>query len=94
MAHGPYATETEAADAPMPQAVAQLPRQAGDPDRIIYGTKLRALYDVCHAAGVTLGAYDMRALEWLAGWPATTVQAIVGIIDRAASRPRCNEPGS
>lgn len=90
---GPYATEREAAAESMPRAVTALHVQAGDPDRAAYTLRLRALYDVCDGAGVQLGSYDMRTLEWLARWEPTTVQAIVGIIARAG-RGGCNEPGS
>lgn len=41
------------------------------------------LIDACQTAGVTLGAYDLRIISWLAGWEPETVQVVVGLIQRA-----------
>ena len=60
--------------------------RTGDPDRLVSGTQLRHLEEACAAAGVELGAYDRSILEWLAGWEASTVQVIIGLITRAAER--------
>jgi hypothetical protein len=37
----------------------------------------------CAAAGVELGAYDRRIVEWLAGWEPETVAVVVGLVVRA-----------
>jgi hypothetical protein len=74
---GPYETE----------------RQAGDAARHIYdsppGTGAwaagnhRLLLDACASAGVYLGAYDHRIIEWLTGWEPATCAVIAGLITRA-----------
>jgi hypothetical protein len=33
--------------------------------------------------GVELGAFDVRILNWLAGYEAATVQVVIGLISRA-----------
>lgn len=43
----------------------------------------RRLLNACEDAGVDLGEYDRRILEWLTGWEPETVQVLVGIIRRA-----------
>lgn len=40
------------------------------------------------AAGVTLGAYDHRMLEWLAGWETGTVLTVASWIGRAYAAGR------
>lgn len=79
---GPYDTEQQAAAEPMPRRWAGL-RHAGRPGCEIRDLKRQALLDACAAAGVQLGNYDRRVLDWLAGWEPTVVQAIAGIISRA-----------
>lgn len=84
---GPYATEAEARDAPMPQEVAQLHRQgrvrSGDPDGMERDTVLRHLLAACEESRVELGAYDRRVLAWLCRWEPTTVQVVIGLVQRA-----------
>ena len=41
------------------------------------------LLDALAAAGVYLGAYDHRIVEWLAGWEPQTVAVIAGWVQRA-----------
>jgi hypothetical protein len=41
----------------------------------------------CQAAGVELGAYDTRIVEWVAGFEAETSAVIAGLIERAAAAP-------
>ena len=47
------------------------------------GNRARLL-TACEAAGVELGAYDRRILDWLSRWEPETVAVISGIITRAA----------
>jgi hypothetical protein len=72
---GPYATERDAlADAlPLPAPTTLHPREA----------RLTALLDACSTAGVEVGGYDRRVLEWLAGWEPATVQVVADLIRRA-----------
>ena len=44
---------------------------------------LARLAGACKHAGVTLGTFDTRILEWLAGWEPETCAVIVGLITRA-----------
>lgn len=46
-------------------------------------TTLRAALD---DAGVTLGAHDERIVEWLTGWERSTIQTVVGWINRARTQ--------
>lgn len=86
---GPYETETETLDEALPQEIRALHASGrvrpGDPDRLVSGTQLRHLEDACRDAGVDLGAFDRKVLGWLAGYEASTVQVIVGLIARAAA---------
>ncbi|TDC58577.1 hypothetical protein E1281_01090 [Actinomadura sp. KC345] len=44
------------------------------------------LTGACEAAGVELGAYDRRILDWLSGWEPEVVAVVVGLIARAGAR--------
>lgn len=90
---GPYDTEAQAAAEPMPRKVAALHATGKATAHTTYMEKLEALHEACTAAGVDIGGFDHRTLEWLAGWEPTTVQAIVGIISRAGQGRPVN-PGS
>lgn len=75
---GPYETE----------------QQAADTTRDAYGHPhapghMRAfnrarLADACEAAGVELGAYDLRILEWATMWEPEVCAVLAGIVARAA----------
>jgi hypothetical protein len=45
------------------------------------------LRDVLAAAGVELGAYDERIVQWLANWEWSTVATIASWVQRAAEQP-------
>lgn len=77
---GPYATEREAiADA---RDVLDLPPSVEMWNRAS-AAKVRA---ACVAAGVDLGNYDERIIDWLSRWEPQAVQVIVGLISRAGAR--------
>lgn len=86
---GPYGTEREVRREPMPLAVAALHAaglvRSGDPDGLVRRAQMSALVEACEAAGVALGGYDLRVLDWLAGWESTTVQVVADVIRRAGS---------
>lgn len=86
---GPYESESEALAGPLYQEIRALRDsgriRSGDPDRLVHGTHLRALEAACVEAGVELGAFDRSILTWLAGWEASTVEVIIGLITRAGS---------
>ncbi len=79
---GPFATEAEAAAAA---------RALGGPPEpgwsiLSEEQRLAMLTAACGQAGVALGAYDRRILEWLAGWEDATCGVIAGLITRAAGK--------
>jgi hypothetical protein len=78
---GPFGTEAEARAAAL--ALGGPPRPGwsilSPPQR------LRMLTAVCETAGVELGAYDARFLEWLSGWEDGFGGVFAGIVTRAAS---------
>ncbi|MFF5148120.1 hypothetical protein ACFY6U_51925 [Streptomyces sp. NPDC013157] len=47
-----------------------------------------ALYAELSSAGVELGTYDHRIVEWIAGWDYPTVATIASLIRRAARTPK------
>jgi hypothetical protein len=85
---GPFASPEEARAAPEVRAVYE--RMRG-PAGAAGPLKLAMLTSACESAGVTLGAYDRRAVAWLAGWEPEIIAAIAGIIRRASGAG--GEPG-
>lgn len=76
---GPFSTEAEASTAAL--ALGGPPRPGWSilsPDQ-----RLRMLTAACEEAGVTLGAYDTRILEWLSGWEDSICGVVAGIVTRA-----------
>ncbi len=43
----------------------------------------RKLLSACQAAGVEVGTYDQRIIDWLGGYEPQVVQVVVGLISRA-----------
>ncbi|SNR34961.1 hypothetical protein [Actinomadura mexicana] len=74
---GPYETENQAADTTRD---AYGHPGAGHMKAFNRGR----LTDACEAAGVELGAYDLRILEWLTVWEPEVVAVVAGLIVRAA----------
>lgn len=72
----PYETEREAREAARHVT-------AGPPASWPHGSH-RLIEDACTAAGVQVGAYDHRIIEWLAGWEPATCAVVAGLIARAA----------
>jgi hypothetical protein len=81
---GPYETEDHARETPEVRAVRAAFDADPGPGRMA-PHNLRMLLDAVAAAGVQVGAYDVRILEWLAGWEPPTCAVIAGLITRAAS---------
>ncbi|WP_433478129.1 hypothetical protein ACQPZP_14510 [Spirillospora sp. CA-142024] len=75
---GPYETEQQAAE---------MTRDAyGHPD---FPGHMKAynrarLTQACESAGVELGAYDLRILEWLSVWEPEVIAVVAGMIVRAS----------
>ncbi|WP_141581314.1 hypothetical protein [Actinomadura sp. WMMA1423] len=80
---GPYETDQQAADT-VSHVYAHARTAPGTMGRL----SLDQLTAACEAAGVELGAYDRRILEWLAGWEPETCAVITGIILRAGKVSR------
>jgi hypothetical protein len=84
---GPYQSEWQVRDEPMPLEVAALHDagrvRSGDPDHVVRDVVIRHLVQACAAAGVELGDYDRRVLVWLAGLQPETAQVVIGWIGRA-----------
>ncbi|HEY4418578.1 MAG TPA: hypothetical protein VGN22_03620 [Pseudonocardia sp.] len=86
---GPYETEVDALDGPLYREVHEL----HEPGRyrneaighVVAATQFRHLKLACAEAGVELGAFDRKILEWLSGYEASTVQVIIGLISRAGA---------
>ncbi|MET4922296.1 hypothetical protein P3L51_08020 [Streptomyces sp. PSRA5] len=47
-----------------------------------------ALLAELEAAGVELGTYDARIVDWLAGWDWSTVAVVASLIRRSAQSPQ------
>ncbi len=77
---GPYGTEREVID-----AIGLAEWVPGD----YVGRNAARLSEAVTAAGVELGPYDQRIVDWLARWEPQTVEVIAALIERAAQR----EPG-
>jgi hypothetical protein len=75
---GPFETEREA------RAAARAAIPPADGLSILSAAQNRQLLGrACEAAGITMGRYDDRIVEWLAGWEDSTVAAIAGWVQRA-----------
>jgi hypothetical protein len=83
-AAGPFATERQARDA----ARQVYDAFAADPGPgKMAAPNLALLTDAVNVAGVRLGEYDRRILDWLAAsWEPTTCVVIAGLITRAADQ--------
>lgn len=80
--HGPFESEWEARDT---RAVREA-NAAWDADPVPgkhVPHHLKIMTDACRAAGVELGAYDLRTLTWLGNYEAPHCAAIAGMIYRA-----------
>jgi ferredoxin len=88
---GPYETEHEARTSPEVRAV-WASWYANPGAGKMEPHNLAMLTAACSAAGVELGAYDLRILGWLAGWEAQTCAVIAGIIKRAAGTTDPDDP--
>lgn len=77
---GPYETRKQAATtaADVCERARHSPRRG-----VMAEANLALLADACNHAGVTLGAYDARILEWLAGLEPDTCAVVAGLITRA-----------
>lgn len=83
---GPFETEAQARQLPAVRAVFDGMHEASR--RGVPGTGCRELLAAaCAGAGVELGAYDRRILDWLAGYEPQACAVIAGIVTRAARQP-------
>jgi hypothetical protein len=87
--YGPYETEQQArAD------VAHIHTQARRSIRrgVLTEANHARLMDVCQATGVTMGAYDVKILAWLANYEPEACAVITGLITRANAAGQASPP--
>lgn len=84
---GPYASEREARESARRYPAGALP---GDGLR---EANLSMLMDAVIAAGVPLGAWDSRIVEWLASFEPSTCAVIASLITRAHQAGRSAAQG-
>ena len=90
---GPYETEAQARAVPAVRAAYEAAHNS--PRRgVMTERNHEALCRAAAAAGVALGAYDHRILQWLAGFEPQTCAVVAGLITRAAAAPRPRLDGS
>lgn len=93
---GPYETERDASQTEAVRAVyAAFDADPGAGKMAPHNTAI--LTAACEAAGVRLGAYDSRILEWMGTWEPQTCQVIAGLVGRAYEAGRAGierEPGA
>ena len=82
MTTGPYETEHEAVSASL-----YVQRGLLGTGRDMTGANLDDLTGACSAAGVQIGAYDLRILRWLANYEPQTCAVVAGLIARAHAGP-------
>ena len=76
---GPFSTEREARAA----AHAAIPPEDGW--SILHRDQNRLLLErACNAAGVELGTFDRRILDWISGFEDSSCMVVAGLIERAA----------
>lgn len=76
---GPYATAERAAE-----TVREFYRASQfSPRGTLAKCNRERLLAACESAGVELGEYDRRILDWLAIWEPETIAVIVGLVLRA-----------
>lgn len=86
---GPYETEQDTYQEPMPARVREIQQRNFRSDLVETSqresrqAKFAGLIEACRDAGVEIGAYDRRFLGWLAGYEPSTVQVVIGLITRA-----------
>jgi hypothetical protein len=83
---GPFETEREAREAAQQYTGPPGASLTGPPGQLATAN-LAMLTDAVNAAGLELGTWDWRILNWLAGYEPATCAVIAGLITRAA------EPG-
>lgn len=84
---GPF--ETRADTRPATRAAYEAARESGR--RGVLGEQgHRLLCEAISAAGVELGAYDHRIVQWLAGMEIESAAVFAGIIIRAYEAGRCS----
>jgi hypothetical protein len=82
---GPFETETDAAEVAEVRAVRAAWRADPGVGKMA-PHNLRMMLDAIGAAGVQVGAYDVRILEWLANYEPETCAVVAGLITRAAGK--------
>jgi hypothetical protein len=75
---GPFDSERDARAA----ALAAVPPDEGR--TVLSGAQNRQLLgQACEAAGIEMGRYDDRIVEWLSGWEDAICMVVAGLVTRA-----------
>jgi hypothetical protein len=84
---GPFETERQVRELPAVRAVYEAFEADPGVGRMAPHNE-RVLRESCAAAGVALGAFDVRIVSWLAGWEPGTCAVVAGLISRAYAAGR------
>lgn len=93
---GPFETRDEASHHPAVREIHEkrhqwtgpVTRETREADEAMISA---LILGACDEAGVTLGAYDRRIVEWLSGWEPEVVAVIAGLIRRTAAQGNTKE---
>lgn len=103
--HGPFDSESDALATEAAAAVraaqdlpyGRTPAETGQWRAGVRAARLKVITDACETAGIVLGDYDRRLVEWLADWETAQAVALAGIIRRAwdggSPRAHCRHCG-
>jgi hypothetical protein len=83
--HGPFESEDQALAESAVQAVYEAFRRSPGQGKMQAGGAAM-IEDACKRAGITLGAYDLKIIRWLAGFEPQACAVIAGLVARAAGR--------
>ena len=81
---GPYGTRAQAFAMPAVRAAYDA-AHAASRRGVLAERNHRMLCEALTAAGVELGDYDHRIVQWLAGWEPEVCAVIAGLIERASA---------
>ena len=87
LGNGPYETREQARESSRARAAWKAWHADPGPGKMAPHLH-RMLDEACSAAGVELGAYDHRIIQWMAGWEPEVCAVLAGLITRAAAGAR------
>ncbi len=90
---GPFENEREVLRLPAVRAVYEAFDADPGPGKMA-PHNYRMLCEALDAAGVEVGAFDVRIVGWLAGWEPSTVAVVCGLITRASRAAAAPQDGA